>query len=94
VDELIIKGHGGAEAIQVGDNDDWLAVVGENVWIGDDDATDLLNDVTDEDTDIKLRGCSTAPLAEDVEAALDGAEATGANWYIIGIPGTPWTIGW
>ena len=95
VDELIIKGHAGPEAIQVGDGEeDFMSVFNGNILIGAEDITDLLNDVTDEETDIDLRGCKSRQVADDLEGALDGAEVEGRRWFIIGIPGTRQTIGW
>ena len=94
ITELIIKGHGG-QTVQVGDNGEYLGAPdnGQNIFIGDDDVTDLLSDVTDGNTTIYLRGCFTHPLAQKVSARLDGAKVYGAIRAVIGIPGTVHAFG-
>ena len=101
IDDFIIKGHGSAETIEIGSDGDFLTVANGDVIIGnvDDpnvfiDIGDTLNNVTDANTDISLRGCSTAELAEDLDDALGGdPDVSGAPSPVIGIPWTPWTIG-
>lgn len=93
VTSLIIKGHGGGGAIFVGDDEVALTIASGTIYLGDDDITQLLLDVTDASTEIRFRGCHTAPLARSVENALDGAKVFGAVRFIIGIPGTCWAIG-
>ena len=93
---LIIKGHGGPDGIQVGDDGDFLTTPnnGNNIYIGDtDDVTTLLKDVTDGETSIYFRGCWTRQLVRKVQVALDGARCYGSVFFVIGIPGTRWTIG-
>ena len=65
IDVLILKGHGGPDGMQVGD--DGIIIVGENgdILIGDEngnvieDVTDVLNDITNYESDVCLRGCNT-----------------------------------
>jgi len=101
ITEIVIKGHGGPELIQIGDEGDILIVSNGHVIIGNmndpniqHDITEDLNDVTDANTDIDLKGCSTSELASDLNDALGGApDVSGAPIPIIGIPWTSWTIG-
>ena len=63
IDQMIIKGHGNEEAVQVGEGTDYLTAPtnGTSVYIGDTDATALLKAVTDSSSTITLRGCHTRP---------------------------------
>lgn len=93
VETLIIKGHRSSQGIEVGDNGEYLTTAGDNIYVGNTRATDLLNDVTGAGTTISLRGCFTYDLAQRVRVCLDGAEVYGAIAFVIGIPGTTWGIG-
>lgn len=92
VKTLIIKGHGGPDGIQCGD-DGFLTFLNGNIFIGDTQVNDMLRGVTNADTVIRFRGCFTAELAGNVQANLDGATVTGSIYYTIGIPGTVWGFG-
>jgi hypothetical protein len=98
---FIIKGHGSSDPplIQVGP-DAILICIGGRIFISpisggaDIDITDLLKEVCDGNTVIRLRGCFTKPLADAVESALDcGCDVKGAIRFVIGIPWTCWGIG-
>jgi len=96
VTKLIIKGHaftadGGG--IEVGDDGEYLTVAGDDIYIGDIEVTQLLNDVTNGNSEIVLRGCFSKVTADRVEAKLDGADVFGAVRFVIGIPGTTWGFG-
>jgi len=98
IEDLIIKGHGSPTTIDIGDDGDIMTVGNEHVLVGDvndtTDITETLDNVTDANTDIDLRGCSTAELAEDVNDAIGGdPDVSGAPIPIIGIPWSPWTVG-
>jgi len=109
IDELIIKGHGGADIdkhgqpvdepnfIEVGDDGENLRVdssVGTHIMIGSEDVTQLLRSITTNETEISLRGCFTYPLALELQTALGtGANVYGSSFFTIGIPGTLWAFG-
>lgn len=101
VKHLVIKGHGSPEMIEVGSGGDILTTGGGRVIIGNindpndsTDITDVLNDVTDGDTDIELRGCWTSQLASDVNDALGGdPDVSGSVTPVVGIPWGPFTFG-
>jgi len=90
ITDLIIKGHGGTGGIQVGTNeDDYLTCEGGTIRIGDRDVTALLMDVTNGDSVITLRGCSTYWLAGRIGNRL-GNKAYGQLLPRLSIPGTTW----
>lgn len=101
IDDFVIKGHGSGEMIEIGHDGDILIVSNGDVIIGNTedpnvfiDITDELDNTTDANSDIILRGCSTAPLAEDLDGALGGdPDVSGAPIPIIGIPWSPWSVG-
>ena len=100
IDDLIIKGHGASELIELGPGGDLLTVAnGRNILISNEtglfiDATAQLNLVTDTNTDISLRGCSTGQLASDLNDALGGdPNVSGTPIPTFGIPWTYWMIG-
>ena len=66
---------------------------GRHVLLGSEDITTLLRDVTDANSSISLRGCHSYRTALEMRTALDGATVTGSVTYMIGIPGTTWSIG-
>lgn len=86
--ELIFKGHGSNDVMDIGDSGEYVTEAGDDVYFGDVEVTDLLKDITDNNTTIYLRGCNTYPLAKRIQANLDGASVKGSHWWIIGIPGT------
>lgn len=98
---LLIKGHGGPDGIALGNgaNPPLLTVAiggGANtIDIDGTDVTALLNNLTDANTVITLRGCHTLPLAKKLKTALGGDTPVYGNrlWKVIGIPGTGWEIG-
>lgn len=98
IDELNIKGHGWDEGIQLtdGSNPDTMSCIQGHIMIGQDDVTQLLDDVTGAGSRILFAGCDTSPFAESVSAAPgDGTEVVGNTLpYAIGIPWTPIAIGW
>lgn len=86
--EIIIKGHGGPDGIQLGEGDDFLTTGGKDIYAGDTEITGLFKDVTDGNTQITLRGCFTYDFAKSLEKNLDGARCYGAVRFVIGIPWT------
>lgn len=93
VTEMIIKGHGSGDGIEVGDDGEYLTCEGGVVYVDETDVTSLLKDVTDSSSVIKMRGCFSYHLAKRVQAELDGAKCYGAVRCVIGIPGTTWGLG-
>jgi hypothetical protein len=104
VTSLIIKVHGGPDGIKLepgGVEAPVLSVSGSDGPVADQqilidgvDYTDLFKDLTNQNTTIVLGGCYTLPLALQMQTLLgDGAKVHGGAWYILGIPGTSWSIG-
>ena len=91
---LVLKGHGGDEGVQ-GDNNDYLLYVDSTnqVHTGDpsnvgswQDITALLRKVTDANSQISLRGCSTAPAANRLARILgNGATVSGNSFPTVNI---------
>ena len=53
----------------------------------------FLKKITDKDTQISLRGCSTAPAADALAKYLgNGATVSGNYYYSSNIPWTPWDV--
>ncbi len=78
-----------------------MTVAGDDIVIIDEEGnelgniTDRLNNITDADSDISLRGCSTAELAENLDEALGGEPTVSGNPIpVIGIPWTKWIGPW
>ena len=99
IDLLIIKGHGTEESVDLSENGDYLTVYAGIHFgnYGDPDyyenVTQLMNDITDANSTISLRGCFTRPLAKKLDTALGGAPTvSGAVRFVINIPGTSWGI--
>ena len=94
IDVLIIKGHGWSDYIQTGEQGDALMTFAGAITINGVNMTNTLRNVTGPGSEIKLRGCLTRPLADEVQNILaNGTEVYGAVRFVIGIPGTPWAIG-
>lgn len=93
---LIIKGHGGPDGIPGAAGDgDWLVLDGNRIFIGDSEVTATLNAIHDANSHIDLRGCFSYELGKSLKRALGGeGRVTGAQWYILGIPGTRHAFGW
>ena len=98
IQELFIKGHGWVEGIQLtdGDDPDVLSCIQGVISLGGENVTQLMDDVSGAETYIMLAGCDTGPLAQSISAALgDGVTVSGNKLpKAIGIPWTPFTIGW
>jgi len=92
---LIIKGHGWNTMIKTGDGPvDELTCFGGQIRINDVDVTATMQAVTGPGSQIKLRGCHTRPLADDVEDTLNNGTAVyGALGFVINIPGTRFAMG-
>lgn len=101
VTKLIFKGHGSASSVSPFSDSDYFitcpgGVGGNRVIIACTDPTvpmvditDVMNDVTDGGTTIRIRGCFTKELADDMESACGGEpDVKGAIRYVIGIPFT------
>lgn len=97
IKKMILKGHGGSGGIQIGEDDDFLTVGATDINVGDvnpTDITQLLKDVTNGDSVISVRGCSTVDFAKELQDLLNnGTTVWGSIWYAIGIPGTYIGIG-
>lgn len=103
ITKIILKGHGSSESISPFANGEHLITCpgGDVVIItstdpsfNNFDITDVFNDVTDANTTIRLRGCFTKDLADDMESALGGMpDVKGAIRFVIGIPFTDIGIG-
>ena len=91
ITRIDIKGHGGPGGISIGDGE-LLTCYGITICVGDYDVTDLLRACTGPGSQIALRGCMTAPLAERLAAALDGATVSGSARFSISIPCTRYAI--
>jgi RHS repeat-associated protein len=97
-DRIIVKGHANSEGVF---DDDGVALIqamdvqedDRIIIVGGEEGEKLLEEVTDDDTVIELRGCSTATAAGCLADQLDGATVRGTTIPVIGIPGTPWIVG-
>jgi hypothetical protein len=99
IDHLIVKGHGGPEGM-TDDNDigtlvpdpdnDSIISDGHNV------APDL-RQITNAQSKISLRGCSTDQAADDTARVLGNGATVSGNWLpSVGMPETTWdaSLGW
>ena len=66
---------------------------GTSILIGNEDVSQMLKNITDNNTQIWLRGCSTQPAAKKIAHSLPGVSTSGTPTPIIGIPFTTYTIG-
>ena len=93
IDHLIVKGHGGPEGMTDDNNVGTLVPDPDNNLIisdGHDIAPDL-RQITNAQSQLSLRGCSTDQAADDTARILgNGATISGNWWPSVGIPGTPW----
>jgi RHS repeat-associated protein len=98
-DRIIVKGHGNEEGVYDDDGNPFIEVRGKGINVNDGRKNSTLENITDGNTQINLRGCSTNEAAEKLAENLDGPgnddgpNVTGTPIPVIGIPWTPIAVG-